>query len=174
MKRILGLLWLVGMAVCIMGPSELLAKDEKIVFVNPRKIVDEYQRTKEFEKDFGKELKKGQEELDKRTDEIRRLKDELELLSEEAKKEKEEKIDKKIQELRQVEKETKDNLVKMRDSTTREILKEIDDVIKENGEQKQYSLVLNGRMVLYSNGSLDISDEIVTILNQRYKKNKEK
>ena len=174
MRKTVVLLALVGIMVCVMRPSGLPAKDEKFVFVNPRKIVSEYQKAKDFEKNFEKELKKGQAELDSRTKEIRLLKDELDILSEKAKKEKEEGIHKKIQELRDVEKETKDNLVRMRDDNTREILKEINEVIDECGKNKGYSLVLDGRMILFSDANLDISGEIVTILNERYKKSKGK
>ena len=170
MRKTVVMLLLVGIAVCGMRPSELLAKDEKIAFVDPMKIVREYQRTKDFEQILEKEVKKGQAELDSRTESIKSLKDNLEILSEEAKKGKEEEIYKKIQELRNVEKETKDNLLRMRDENMRDILKEINEIVDEHGKSKGYSLVLDGRMILFSDANLDISDEILKILNERYKK----
>jgi len=52
----------------------------------------------------------------------------------------------------------------------RDILKEMNTVIQKYGENNGYSIILNDRVLLYGGKTLDITDEIIKIMNKNYKK----
>ena len=57
-----------------------------------------------------------------------------------------------------------------RDQMARDILKEIQVVVEEISKKRGYTMVLNERILLYSDKADSITDEILNTLNSRYKK----
>jgi Skp family chaperone for outer membrane proteins len=49
-------------------------------------------------------------------------------------------------------------------------MKEIKDVIEEYGQSRNYNIIIDDTFLLYKDGNLDATDEIIKVLNQRYKK----
>ena len=52
----------------------------------------------------------------------------------------------------------------------KDILKEMSDVIKEYGQKNGYSIILNDRVLLYGDSGMDLTNEIIKILNEKYNK----
>ena len=173
MKKILGNILLV-VVLCFLCASQAAAKEQKIAFIDLSKVFDEYQKTKDLETILDSEAKKSQDKRKNFVKEVKRFKDELELLSEKGRKEREQIIDKKIQGLKDFDKEIKTALGKKRDNMVREILKDIDKVVQEIGKKEGYDLILNDRVLLYSNERLDLSDKIIKILDVKYTEKKGK
>ncbi len=146
------------------------AQEAKIGFVDLSKSFDEYQKTKDFDKDLEKRGDIKQQEREKIVKQIRKLRDEAELLNEKAKGKKEEDIETQIRSLQEFDQEAKSELTKERDDMVRDILKEMNAVIQKYGENNGYSIILNDRVLLYGGKTLDITDEIIKILNKNYKK----
>ncbi len=174
MKKVFSILLLVAMVLSLLLPAETVAKENKIGFVDLSEVFDEYLKTKNSEKVLGAEGEESQSKREERVKEIKRLKDELELLSEKGKKEREQAIDKKIQDLKKFDKETRVSLKEKRDSMVREILKDIDKVVQEFGKKEGYSMILNDRVLLYTDEKFELTEEIVKILNARYSQKKGK
>jgi len=52
----------------------------------------------------------------------------------------------------------------------KELLKDINEVIKQYAEKEGYTMVFNDRVLVYQDKSLDITDKIIAILNKEAKK----
>ena len=144
--------------------------EEKIGLVDLSKAFDEYQKTKDFDKALEGKGDIKQQDREKLVKEIREMRDELELLNESARAKKEKDIEAKIRSLQEFDQDTKAELTKERDDMVRDILKEMSDVIQSYGKTQGYSIILNDRVLLYGDKSLDLTDEIIKILNDSYKK----
>ena len=156
--------------VFVLNHSPIHAEEAKIGYINLGKTLDEYEKTKESEKSLEKKLNKKEKEREKLVDEIRELKDEIVLLSDKGKKEKQPVIDEKIRDLQEFDKELRDNLQQERDEVLRDILREIDKVIGDYGKKQGYTAILNDRVLVYGDEDIDITRDIIEILNKNYKK----
>lgn len=141
----------------------------KIGYVDLSRSFDEYQKTKDFDKALEKKGDVKQQEREKLVVEIRKMRDELELLNENARKKKEQDIEEKIRILQEFDQDAKAELTKERDDMVRDILKEMNAVIQKYGEGNGYSIILNDRVLLYGKKTMDLTDEIIRILNKNYK-----
>ncbi|MEA3560244.1 MAG: OmpH family outer membrane protein, partial [Candidatus Omnitrophota bacterium] len=159
------------MLVALIAPVSSEGKDiSKVGYIDLAKIFDQYNKTKDSDSKLEDEWKDKQDEVKKLKDKITGLKDELDLLSPEGKDKKQIEIDKKIKKLQDFSKEAKDELGSKRSEMVREILGDIDKVINEYGKSQGYDLILNERVLLYRKEGLDLTDKVVKILNNKYKK----
>ena len=157
-------------SVALVMPVRVQAKGDtlSVGYIDLAKIFDQYEKTKDSDKNLETEWQGKQGEIKELREEITRLKDELEVLSEAAKAKKQEVVDSKIKELQDVTKEIQDELTGERNEIVRQILKDIDTVINQYGESNGYDLILNERVLLYRAEGLDLTDKIVKILNDKY------
>jgi Skp family chaperone for outer membrane proteins len=51
----------------------------------------------------------------------------------------------------------------------KDIIKEMSDVIKEYGEKNGYSIIVNDRVLLYGDPGMELTNEIIKLLNDKYK-----
>ena len=172
MNRLLIVFLGLMVSIALVMPVSLQAKDDalSIGYIDLAKIFDQYEKTKDSDRDLEVEWQGKQSEIKTLREEITRFKDELELLSESAKVKKQEIIDSKIKELQGFTKEIQDELTSERNEIVRQILKDIDTIINKYGESNGYDLILNERVLLYRAEGLDLTDKIVKILNDKYKK----
>lgn len=151
--------------------GRVLAESQgKIGYIDLSRAFDEYQKTKDFDKELEKRGDIKQGEREKLVQEIRKLREELELMNKDARDKKEADIEARIKSLQDFDQEAKTDLIKERDNMVRDILKEMNDVIKAYGEKQGYSIILNDRVLLYGDKAMDLTDEIIKILNEGYKK----
>ena len=143
------------------------AEDNKIGYVNLSKAFDEYEETKQSDKSLEKKSEKDEKKRKKLADEIRKLKDEMVLLSDKAKEKQQAAIDEKIMSLQQFVKDARDELKKERDEMLRDILVEIDKVIQDYGKKNGYTVILNDRSLVYGEKTIDITQDIIDILNKK-------
>ena len=146
------------------------AEGIKIGYINLGKTFDEYEKTKQSDKSLEKKGDKKEKARQKLVDEIKELKEEMVLLSDKGKEEKQTIIDEKIRNLQEFDKETRDELRQDRDEMVRDILREIDKIIQDYGKKNGYTVILNDRMLVYGNETIDITQDIIDILNKNYKK----
>ncbi|NQU18676.1 OmpH family outer membrane protein [bacterium] len=143
---------------------------EKIVYVDLGLVFDGYEKTKDFDVKLEDTQKTEQERIDSKVDQIKELQDKLPLLSEEEKESKEGEIDGLTRDLQEFQRSAEMDLRSQRDEKLREILKDIQDTIKEVAKDKKYTFVLNERVLLYGDDNLNISDDILKKLNDSYTK----
>ncbi len=155
--------------ICAITPYAKAQNPLKIGYIELSKIFDEYKKTQDSSRALDEERKEKQAEMEKMVAELNRLKDELELLSEAGRKKKQAEIDEKTRKLSEFERESRIEIGSKRSTMMRDILQEIDGVIEEYGKTKNYDLILDDRFLLYSDGSMDLTDETIKILNSKYK-----
>ncbi len=140
----------------------------KTAFVDVAKVFDTYQKTKDNDQVLQATGKKKEEERETLVKEIRQMKDELVLLADDAKAKKQEELNNKVRALEEFDRATRQALGEQRNQVLREIFKDIDDTVKRYGERKGLEFVFNERALLYGAPKFDITQDIITELNNDF------
>lgn len=146
------------------------AERTEIGYVDIALVFDSYNKTKDQDAALSSKSEGKQQERNKIVERIRNMKNELELLSDKQREKKQVQIDEEIRRLQDFDRETKSALRGERDDMVRDILKEIDSVIKDYAMRSGYTMILNSRVLIYAQKQYDITQEIINILNSKYKK----
>jgi len=164
--KIVSLFVLVMSVMFIASPA--FAEAGKIGHINLSSVFDAYKKTKDYDKKLELEAEEKRTSRGNLVKDIKQLRDEIELLSEKKRVEKQSAIDLKVRELQSFDRDARQTLRQERDTMLKEILKEIDRVVKEFGDEAGYEYILDGRLLLYKNESTDLSQEIINRLNAKY------
>jgi len=143
---------------------------EKFAYVDLSRIFTEYTKTKEYDKVLNDKQGTYEQEREKKVNEAKEFQDKFNLLSDKEKETKKAEIDSKIKELQEFDRQRQTDLRKEQDERMKEILKNIEDAVKQYAEKEGYTLIFNDRVLVYEAKNLDITDKIVEILNKGYKK----
>lgn len=165
MKNALKPLAIAALATFALAAGSAEAKELKIGYVNLSLVFDSYEKTKRFDKDLEKQAEAKRTDREAIVKDVKKLRDELELLSEDKKAAKQAAIDEKVKQLQAFDKEARETLRTQRDTMLRDILKEIDAVVKEFGDKEGYDYILNDRVLLYKSEANDLSQRIIQRLN---------
>lgn len=149
-----------------LGPSAE-AEQLKMGYVDISRLFDEYERTKRSESLLEQKGKQKEEELERRLGDLKKLREGLELLSDEARDARAREIDKRADELRRLGAYSKRDLVKERDQTAQEILREIRQVVQEYAKANGFALLLDRQALLYGQDVYDVTDKVLQELNAR-------
>ena len=145
--------------------SSSYAAAEKIGYVNLSRLLNEYPKTADYEKMLEEKAKRSG--LYEKEREIERLRNQLLLLSEKERQRKEQEIRERFEDLRRLNLE----LTKERDEKMKEILKDIEEAIREYASKNRFSIVLDDRVLVYRDESLDLTDKVLRVLRGKYKRN---
>ncbi|MCF7873225.1 MAG: OmpH family outer membrane protein [Candidatus Omnitrophica bacterium] len=145
------------------------AADLKIGYVDTIEVFNEYQRTKEQDKQLEAKKEKAQESLKTKEKEIQKIQSKLEVLKEDQKEAERAKLQEKMQEYRDIRQKEFTDIKKERDEMMKEIIDDIDQTVKNYAKKNNYDLVVNGNSVLYGIESKDLTDKILKIINNKYK-----
>ena len=160
----------------LLGATSAFAADsgaiKRIGIVNTAKLFNDYKGTKETVEKFKQISESKQKERDKMVSELKNLREELSLLNEKARGEKPQAMETKLKALADFDNQVKTELLKERDEQRAAIFQEIETVVNSFAKDKGYDLVIDGQAVLYGVESADLTDPILTILNNRYAKKK--
>lgn len=146
------------------------AQDFKLGFINLKKVLDNYEKVKDGENDLLKEAEQRDAQRGKLVQEIKNLREKIDLLKDKQKEKKEQELNEKVKKLQDFTYQMRTSLRQLRDEKFREIMKQVKDVIGEYGQSRNYNIIMDDTLLLYKDNSLDVTDEIIKILNQRYKK----
>lgn len=143
---------------------------QKIALVNLGKVFKEYEATKVSESELEKAASTKQQEREKKVGEIRDMRDEMALLNEETREQRRQTMEERLRDLAGFDESAKESLRDKRDEVLQKILDEIERVVTAYAKQNGFDLILSDRAVLYGVDAMDITDEIIKILNQQYGK----
>ena len=138
-------------------------------YVNVGKLFDQYERTKASEAALEKKGKQKEAELEGRVNDLKKIRESLELLNDKAREAKARDIEARADELKRFRANTAQDLRSERDAIAQEILKEIQSVVTEYGKTNGFSIILDERTMLYGQPAYDATDEVLSLLNSRYK-----
>lgn len=165
MKKYFGLMLLVSL---MLFSGKVFAGG--IVYVDVAEVFDNYQKTKDQDlslKNVGEKKEKERAALVKAA---RQLEDEMSLLAKDARQQKQEQLIEKKRQLEDFDREVRRQLGESREKVVREIFQDIDATIAEYGKAKGYDFILNDRVLLYRNQTLNITKAILEELMKKYKK----
>jgi len=164
------------MAVFLMfGARNVLAQsaNEKIGFLDLSKVFDEYGKTKEYDKILEGKHGDYEKERNAKIEKLRAAQEKLAILKDEEKAKQEQEIEKQKTELLDYDRQKKTDLTKQRDEKIREILLEIEKVVKDYAEREKFSLILNDRVLIYGKPAWDVTNDILKTLNENFNKSAE-
>ena len=145
----------------------------KIGYVDLQKVFQNYKKVKESEEIFRKEVMKEQKRIDNLKKKIDDMQDEFkkkkDILSPEKRREKEMEIMNKIKELSEIIREVNQKLDRRMKELRKARLDEILSVIKEFGKKNKYNIIIDSNAVIYADKGIDITDQIIKILNEKKK-----
>ena len=92
------------------------------------------------------------------------------VMSNEKREEKEREIRIKINDFKSLEKRYRAQLQNLEKKLVNALLKEVSALVEEIGKKEGYLLIINNTGVMYSPGSINITDQLIKELNARYDK----
>ncbi|MFA4842736.1 MAG: OmpH family outer membrane protein [Candidatus Omnitrophota bacterium] len=143
---------------------------DKLGYVDLSRIFSEYSKTKDYDKSLGDKTSAYEGEREKKVNEVKQLQDKLNLLSDKEKENKKPEMETKIKSLQEFDRQKTTDLRKEQDEKMKDILKDIEEAVKQCSEKEGYTLVFNDRVLVYQTKAMDITDKIIAILNKGYKK----
>ncbi len=149
-------------------------KPNKFASVDLSRLFDEYQKTKEYDKKLEVEQKAKEGERSKKIEDVKALQQKQALANEKDKEKLQAQIDEKMKALQEFDRVATTDLRKQRDDFLKEILKEIEKVIREYAQKESYTIVFNDRVLLYGDQQLDITEPLIKILNEKYSNTRKK
>jgi len=166
----------IGAGAGAQEPSE--AREEKgaskIGYVNMGKIFEGYEGVKNLDIELKKIESEKKEQKQELIKEIQKLKEEVKFFSNNGKAEKQKEIEIKVKELQNFDFQLKQELTQERRKKLQAIMAGIESAIREYGESNHYDLILNSvsfgglKNVYYAKEGLDLSDNVIDILNTKY------
>lgn len=143
---------------------------DKFAYVDLSRIFSEFSKTKDYDKVLSDKQSVYDTERDKRVSEVKQFQDKLNLLSDKEKDAKKTELEAKVKTLQDFDREKQTDLRKEQDERMKEILKDIEEAVKQYAEKEGYTLVFNDRVLVYQNQNMDITAKIIDTLNKSYKK----
>jgi Skp family chaperone for outer membrane proteins len=143
---------------------------DKFAYVDLARIFSEYSKTKDYDKVLGDKQNAYETERDKMVNEIKQFQDKMNLMSDKEKEAKKADLENKIKNLQEFDRQKQTDLRKEQDEKMKELLKDINDVIKGYSEKEGYTMVFNDRVLVYQDKNLDITEKIIGLVNKGSKK----
>jgi outer membrane protein len=160
--------WVLVCALLLSGSSARAA--DKFAYVDLTKIFSEYNKTKTYDKALGDKQSAYESQMEKKVNEVKQAEDKMKLLSEKEREAKKSELDSKYSALDEFKRANLTDLRKEQDEKMKELLKDINEVIKQYAEKEGFTMVFNDRVLVYQDKSLDITDKIIEQLNKGSKK----
>ncbi|MCK4912455.1 MAG: OmpH family outer membrane protein [Candidatus Omnitrophica bacterium] len=170
MKKIVG--FFIVLMIMMSFSSTCFSKDLKIGYVDIFKVFNDYDKTKEYDEKLEVRKTAAEEKLEVKKEIIEKLQNKLDLLKDSEKVKEEAKLEKEINEYRDLEREVFTDIKKERDDKMKDIIEDINIIIKDYAKKNGFDLILNANTVLYGSKSMDITNQILKVSNKNYKKKK--
>ena len=148
------------------------AASDKIGYVDLSRLFDQYEKTKEYDAVLEIQHKEYESERNSRVEQLKTTQNKLSLMKESEKEKLQNELDKMRAELLEFDRQQQTELRKKRDEKIREILLEIEDIVKKYAKKNKYDVILNDRVLIYGQENLDITEKILSNLNSGFSKKK--
>jgi len=171
MRRLL----LLGILACCIASAPAFAADLKLGYIDMQRALNSSEAGKEAKEQLAARVKKYQDEINSKQEDIKKLKDELEkqgmLLSESARGAKEKDYQQRLKEFQRFTKDAQDELQGKDEEFTRKILEGMEKIIQEFGRKNGYTFIfVKNEGMLFVDDKVDITDEVLKLLNANRKK----
>ncbi|MGA7827892.1 MAG: OmpH family outer membrane protein [Geobacteraceae bacterium] len=142
----------------------------KLGYVDIQKVLNLSNAGKEAKAELTAKVKKHQEEINRKQAELKKLKDVLEkqgsILTESAKSAKERDYQQALKDLQRMQKDAQDDLQSTDEELTRNILSDIEKVVKDYGKKNSYEFIfIRNDSMVYADEKNDLTDQILSLMN---------
>lgn len=168
MKRVTGVFLAVMFAAGICAVSHAQAA-EKFAYVDLSKLFSEYKKTEDFDTKLSEKEEAYTQDRDKQAEELKKTQDKLSLLSGAEQEKQSKEFEQAVRSFQDFRRKKEGELRKEQDTMMREILKDIEETVEKYAKQEGYTMVFNDRVLVYQEKTMDITDKILVLLNQKYK-----
>lgn len=159
---------------CAIKPAQAAGEFKKVGVMDLSKVFDNYQRTKDYDAVLEGKTKDYEKARNEKIDKIKDLQNKMALLKENEKEAVTADLEKMRTELASFDQAQQVDLRKQRDEKIREILLEVEKVTSDFAKKEKYDVIFNDRVLVYGADGLDVSSEVLTILNTGYNASKKK
>jgi outer membrane protein len=159
---------LVVLGIAIIGLALFVGSAQaadKFGYIDLSRTFSEYNKTKGYDKTLSDKEKTYTEERDKKVADLKAFQDKLTLLNDKEREAKSAELQAKVKDFQDYDRQKQDTLRKEQDVRMKEILKDIEEAVKKYSEKEGYTLVLNDRVLVYQTKSMDITSQVIAILN---------
>lgn len=163
MRKAAVVLWGAIFSLALLAGSAQAA--EKFGYIDLSRTFNEYNKTKGYYKTLNDKGKIYTDERDKKVADLKAFQDKLSLLNDKEREAKSADLAAKVKEFQDSDRQKQADLRKEQEEKEQEILKEIEEAVKKYSEKEGYTLVFNDRVLVYQTKSMDITNQIVAILN---------
>lgn len=141
----------------------------KFAFINLSRAFSEYSKTKDYDKTLSDKENNYITERDKKLADLNTLRDKISLLSDKEKDAKKGELENKTKSVKDFVTQKETDLRKEQEDKMKEILKDIEETVKSYSEKEGYTMVFNDRVLVYQDKGMDITDNILDLLNKKKK-----
>jgi outer membrane protein len=165
MRKFTAFLIVLGLAFSF--STAAFAKELKIAYVDVFKVFDEYSKTKEYDKNLEGKKNAEEKKLEAKRQEVEAIQKKIDVLKDKEQDKEKEKLAAAVKDYRQMEQESFASLKKERDEKMKEIIDDIDKIIKDYAAKNGYDFILNENTILYGEKSLSLTADILKIVNEK-------
>jgi len=155
---------------CLALSAQAQAQSIKVGYLDLSKTFDNFEKTKEYDSVLEGLTKSYENTRNEKIEKMKEAQGRLALLKDEEKAKLEEEIETMKADLLEYDRAQRTDLTKDRDEKIREILLEIEKVVSDFAKKGNYDYILNDRVLIYGNEQLNVTDDILKILNDNYNK----
>ena len=146
----------------------------KIGVANLQRVLEASNPGKSAQDEIKQQKDKMEQELTQKGGEIEELRKQLErdsmVMSKEKREEKEREVRIKLNDFKSLQKRYRTELQKLEKRLVNALLRDVSTLVEEIGKKEGYLLIINNSGVMYSPGSIDITDRLIKELNARHAK----
>ena len=155
---------LLGLIFSLVLAGSAYAAD-KFGYVDLSRSFSEYNKTKGYDKTLSDKEKSYTDERDKKVADLKAFQDKLNLLNDKEREAKGAELQSKVKSFQDYDKQKQTDLRKEQEERMKEILKDIEEAVKKYAEKEGYTMVFNDRVLVYQNKTMDITNQVIAILN---------
>lgn len=157
---------LVGLIISLFVGFGTAQAADKFAYIDLSRTFSEYNKTKEYDKVLSDKEKVYTNERDKKINDLKSFQDKINLLNDKEKEAKRTELQNKVKAMQEFDRQKQAELRKDQEDRMKEILKDIEVAVKKYSEKEGYTLVFNDRVLVYQTKSMDITSNIIAILNK--------
>ena len=139
---------------------------EKIGYIDLSRTFGEYSKTKSYDKTLSEKEKTYTDERDKKVADLKAFQDKLNLLNDKERDAKKTELQNKLKAFQDYDRQKQADLRKDQEEKMKELLGDIQEAVKKYAEKEGFTLVLNDRVLVYQTKNMDITSQVIEILNK--------
>ncbi|MEW6009488.1 MAG: OmpH family outer membrane protein [Candidatus Omnitrophota bacterium] len=164
-KRVLAVIVMLSFLI-----APLCYAEYKICTIDLLRVFEEYQKRKDFDAQLETLRKEKEGQRNKLIDQLKEIQDKMSVLSDSEKAKKQNELSVKSKELQELDQKIRIDLRKDWDEKLRDVLDDIKKVVEDFSKKEGFTFAIDNKALLYSAQETDVTEQIIKILNSKYKK----